>query len=508
MSDSDDYSFNSAKSEGNEVNKLDDSIGEKAKVEESGFITNPTKIIPGQERDSQVFQIENNEESKKNKENKNVQNKGKDNEKEGKKEEKKKNIENINNNKSKKEEIKEEDKINELNEKKDIKINLDETNKLMEESISRKIKNFLNVEIDKEKTQQKGYTIYQISLFNSKYSKNDEIKILCYRRYKDFEKFYSVLKIRYPQYIFPRLSQKNFVMSKVIENPEFIENRRKQLKYFINRLYLHDKIGKSEEFKKFINDSVFDNEYYNNIPIKFIYPECTKAKNDKSYLSQGVSKISSFFTGLYKGSGNEYKESENEKKILSKESDFKNKSLQYNNLLKEIKILYDSTQEEIKEYEIIGNNLLYLKDGNSNNNKEIDYNKQKFNELVEINKNYADILKDKSKFLLEEIIDPLNNCLLDVEGVNKALERYISFIKEFQSLQGINPNGNKYILEEKSRADNDKKDYEISLVKDLQNYEKTNSKIYQDMINKITLYLKSINEYNLVSFQRSNFGNN
>ena len=69
-------------------------------------------------------------------------------------------------------------------------------------------------------------------------------KILCYRRYSEFDKFYNTLKFRYPHCIFPRLSEK-----KIVGNSEriFLENRRKELQYFINRLYYHEEISKSED---------------------------------------------------------------------------------------------------------------------------------------------------------------------------------------------------------------------------------------------------------------------
>ena len=117
--------------------------------------------------------------------------------------------------------------------------------------IFNKRKDLIIIEIDKEKTSQKGYTVYQLNLindnsnqFNSNLnSKKNEKKILCYRRYKDFEKFYNTLKFRFPHCIFPRLSEKNYVLAKVKDDPTFIENRRKELQFFMNKLYFHEIIG-------------------------------------------------------------------------------------------------------------------------------------------------------------------------------------------------------------------------------------------------------------------------
>ena len=206
---------------------------------------------------------------------------------------------NSNNITEKTEDIKEESNV--INNKKPS-TNFNKGNQI----IFNKRKDLIIIEIDKEKSSQKGYTVYQLNLingnsnpFNSNInSKKDEKKILCFRRYKDFEKFYNTLKFRFPHYVFPRLSEKNFVLAKVKDDPSFIENRRKELQFFINKLYLHEIIGKSEEFKHFINYSTFDDQYYDNLPKKFSYPECQKVENDKGYWSKGVRKFQVIFLSI------------------------------------------------------------------------------------------------------------------------------------------------------------------------------------------------------------------
>ena len=378
------------------------------------------------------------------------------------------------------------------------------------EFIQKKKQDIIQIEIDNEKTTQKKYTVYQINLindnsikFNSNINENNEKKILCYRRYRDFEKFYNTLKVRYPHCVFPRLSQKNY-KNKLIFDPVFEENRRKELQYFINRLYFHELIGKSEEFKQFLYYSLFDEEYYNTLPKKYYYPVCEKYKNDKGYLSIGMEKFSSFF---YKPK--DYKKSDLEKNILEREEEFKNKDIRYNDLLKEIKVLFDTADEEAKEYKIMSNNILYLKDNSSTmyKNNENDNIKNKFNELVNLNKSFAEIIENNSIVYLSEIIDQLNNCILDVEGINKAIERYIKFNEEFKKMQEINVKNNNYILEEKEKAKNDKNEFEKCLYDDIQKYDKENNKIYEDIIQKIVLYIKAINENCDEAFQNSNFIN-
>jgi hypothetical protein len=384
-------------------------------------------------------------------------------------------------------------------------INLNKGNQI----IFNKRKDLIIIEIDKEKTSQKGYTVYQLNLINDNFnqfnssinSKKNEKKILCYRRYKDFEKFYNTLKIRFPHCVFPRLSEKNYVMAKVKDDPTFIENRRKELQFFMNKLYLHEIIGKSEEFKHFINYSTFDDEYYNNLPKKFSYPECQKVENDKGYWSMGVQKFSSYFS-----KPKENQKSELEKNILIREEEFKSKATEYMNLIKEIKTLYETAEEEMKEYKTISNNLLYLKDNDSSYSKnENDINKIKFNELVELNNSFSVILSNNSTNYLSEIINKLNCCILEVEGINRAIERYITYNKEYKKIQEIDVKNNKYVIEEKAKAQNDKIEFEKSLDDDIQKYDKENKKIYEEIIDNINMYIKAITQNNYDVFENSKY---
>ena len=374
-----------------------------------------------------------------------------------------------------------------------------------------KKKDKILIEVDREKSAQKKYDVYQLSLLNddsstfgSSFGSNlekNEKKILCYRRYNDFDRFYNALKIRFPDCVFPRLSQKS-IIQKFQEDPTFIENRRKELQYFINRLYFHDQIGKSEEFKQFISYAIFDGEYYNSLPKKYCYPECEKAQKEKGYINMVSSKFSGFFN-----KPKEIKKSELETKILNREEEFKNKLNQYTNLLKEIKTLFDTTNEEKKEHEILSNNLLYLKDNETSTYKIRDngYNKNNFNSLINLNKSFAEILDTNNIEILSILIDQLNYCILDIEGINRAIERYKAFNAEYRSNQEIK--NNKYILEEKTRNENDKNLFENTLYKDIQKYDKENNKIYEEIIDKIIIYIKKINEGSDEAYQNSNFNN-
>ena len=413
--------------------------------------------------------------------------------------------------KDKKEEDKKEEKKEIQKEEQKVRSNITNYNRGNELIINKK-KDIIQIEVDKEKTAQKKHTVYQINLINDNSNQFNttstkiEKKILCYRRYSDFNIFYENLKIRFPQFAFPRLSKKAFVKSKLENDPAFIENRRKELQYFINQLYFHQQIGKSQEFKQFLYFATFDEEYYKNLPKKYSYPECEKVYNNKGYISIGITKVSSYF---YKP--NESKKSDLEKDILGRKEEFINKDTEYNNLLNEIKTLYETTQGEegeVNQYKILSNNFLYMKDNNSKNNfkNENEYNKNKFNELININQRFSEILDNTSIVFLNEIIDQLNNCILDVQGINRAIDRYIKFNEEFKEIQEVSSK-NKYIMEEKERAKNDKNEFEKCLYDDIQKYDKKNSQIYEEIIDKIILYIKTVNENSDEVFQNSNFIN-
>ena len=218
----------------------------------------------------------------------------------------------------------------------------------------------------------------------------------------------------------------------------------------------------------------------------------------------GWKKVSAFFN-----KAKDVKKSEFETKISNREEEFKNKLNQYNNLLKEIKTISDTTDEEIKLYKIISNNLLYLKDNNtfSYAKNDSDYNKNKFTELIHLNKSFSEILDNNNKQILSQLIDQLNYCILDIEGINRAIERYNVFNDEYKKYQKINAKNNKYIIEEKSKNENDKIEFEKNLYDDIKKYDKENSKIYERIIDTIILYIKKINDSNDFTYQNSDFNN-
>ena len=470
MSDSGDFNDNSVDSVENEENNNVKSDKKKEKKE----VNQMSNVVNNNNSDkSDDFQIENNED-------------------ESNKQNLKDSSEDIinNNNSNNKNEIKE------IPERQLLNLNKD--NSSFSSFNSEKKKDAIILEVDEEKTKRNNFTVYQlieIKQDSNSYNKKTK-KILCYRRYSEFDKFYNKLKSRYPHCIFPRLSQKLYIKK---EDPINVENRRKELQYFLNRLYYHEEISKSEEFKRFIN-STFDAQYFDNLPNKYSYPESFKANNDQSYWNLGMKKIKGLFSNT-----KEHTQSEKEKQILSREEEFKNKSTKYSDLLKDIKNLYENVEATKNEYKLISNNMLFLKDDKNkkDDNDDEDY-KNNFNELIDLNKNLSEIYDNNTKNDLVDIIDQLNYCILDVEGINRAIERFRNFIKDYETVKNAKA-VNKYVSEEKSKVEHDKEDFEDNILKDLKKYDRENDFIYEQIIEKLINYIKKINEDGLKAFNETNF---
>ena len=112
--------------------------------------------------------------------------------------------------------------------------------------------------------------------------------------------------------------------------------------------------------------------------------------------------------------------------------------------------------------------------------------------------------EDSTKKDLVEIIDQLNYCILDVEGINRAIERFNAFIKDYEKVKNAKA-VNKYVSEEKSKIEHDKEDFENNILKDLKKYDKENDFIYEQIIEKLINYIKKINEDGLKAFNATNF---
>ena len=203
----------------------------------------------------------------------------------------------------------------------------------------------------------------------------------------------------------------------------------------------------------------------------------------------------------------EHKQSDEEKEILKRQKEFSEKNIKYKELLNDIKNIYDNVEETKKEYKNISNNLLYLKDDNNiENEKEEENYKNDFNELIDLNINFSELYDNNSKKYLIDIIDQLDYCILDVEGINRAIDRFASFIKEYEKVINTK-SSNKYVIEEKNRIENDKGEFERFLLKDLKKYDQENEQIYEEIIRKLIYYIKKINEDGIKFFKNININN-
>ena len=296
------------------------------------------------------------------------------------------------------------------------------------------------------------------------------------------------------------------IMAKVYDDSIFLEQRRKELEFFLNEIYSHEIIGKGEETKKFINDINFDKQYFDSLLKRFNYPEISeKIKENKGIISKGMEKVSDFYNYFVGNKNQKDNEREETKKIFEKTQNLEKNLEKFKNSLEEIKNIHKSFTEEYQEKKFITDNLLYLKDEEINE-KNID--KEKFNDLIELRQNYN---HENSKIFLknfeENIIEPLNFDILYLNGEQKAIERYNKFLKKYEDIANYKTqeSDNKKIILEKDNIKKDIKDYETNLLKDVENIEEKINKDYEKIINILIISLKDSTEEFISLFQNSNF---
>ena len=410
--------------------------------------------------------------------------------------------EKANNNKEvNKENQKEEDKIikNTNNNLKKKKTNLG--NKINHMILDPDKSSHLYLKKDEQKSKQKNHTIYTIY----KIGENKEEQILCSRRYKYFNQFYEVLKMRYPHYIYPKLNPKS-IMAKVKDDPIFIEQRRKELEFFINEINTHEIIGKGEELKKFLYVTKFDKQYFYYPENVFDYPETLKKiEENKGIISKGMKSAKNLYNYFVGNKNQISSEREKAKIIFEKMKKLQKKIEKFNTTFEEIKNIYKSFKDEYKEKEYIANNFLYMKiEGNFENN----FDKKKFNELVELNQNYS---YEKSKLFLEnlenKIVDPLNFCILYLYGEQKAINRYHNFLEKYEEIINY-----KKLEKDSKRIDieqeNIKKDieiYENILLNEIEKIEDKTNKEFENIIHILIISLKDSTEEFVELYKNSNF---
>ena len=360
--------------------------------------------------------------------------------------------------------------------------------------------NNLHLRQDKERSEHKGYTVYEISKIIE-----DKKHILCYRRYDNFSKFYEALKIRYPHYIIPKLSPKK-IMAKVYDDQVFIEQRRKELEFFINEIDSHDVMGKSEELQKFLNGANFDKQYFNSLLKSFDYPETLKKINEnKGIITKGMKGVSDIYNYFVGNKTQKDNQRENAKKIFEKTENLDKKLEKYNSIYEEIKIIYKSFIDEREEKKFMINNLLFMKNEGIYENNSV---KNKFNELVELNQNYN--FKKSDKFLQTfeaKIVDSLNFCILYLNGEQKAIKRYKNFLENYNEIinyQKQEKDSNKIDIEQ-NNIKTDIETYENNLLKEIEKIEDKTNKEYENIIHTLIMSLKDSTGEFVELYENSNF---
>ena len=123
---------------------------------------------------------------------------------------------------------------------------------------------------------------------------------------------------------------------------------------------------------------------------------------------------------------------------------------------------------------------------------------------MDLNQDFSNIYDNENKNLLMNIIDQLNYCILDIEGIKRAITRYIEFLQEYEQVKNTKSD-NKYVSIEKSEIENDKEEFERELLKGLKQYDEENENFYEQIIEKLIFYITKINEEQLEIFNNSSF---
>lgn len=224
------------------------------------------------------------------------------------------------------------------------------------------------------------------------------MSLKCYRRYDNFYKFYSRLINEFPSALIPRIPCKN-PLAKILKiDQEFYESRKNQLNYFLNFIKKNDHLYQSPEFRKFISNADFDEDFFS------IY----KNKLRKFPFSLKVSetlknKIFGVFSNFFGNKESKRIQNNEERYIKKLEIHYKTACEKYLGIKENMSIYLKTINKCSIGYKYISNTLLYIRDNLSNpdvNSDIIDNYSFLSNDFSEINKeNYEKIGKNiESRF--------------------------------------------------------------------------------------------------------------
>ena len=306
-----------------------------------------------------------------------------------------------------------------------------------------------------------NYNHENISPLNLEIKDYSSPKLLCDRRYDNFSSLYNYLIKEFPDSIYPKLSEKNY-LSFFGSSAVFLNRRLKQLKFLLNYLLNYEGISSSKGFIKFLKDPEFDNEFFKNPTKKYEYPE-----TEKFYSLNLMNKVSSL--NLFSSTNQE--ETKYQRILKEMKTYFTNLSNNINSLFQALQTLVFSLTEESENYNNIGTKLQNL----FSNENIIRY--QNIQKLCETNSKLIECQKTISLEKAIQLLDNFDEINLIVKGICCVFERhkelvnqkskvkiaYLNLQKD-QNKQGINE---AKIKNEITKSENDQIQFEEKIIKEI-----------------------------------------
>ena len=374
---------------------------------------------------------------------------------------------------------------------------------------------------EKEKIKELlgSYIKYSISSVE-----NRNEKLLCERRYSEFDTFHSYMISKYPTYLIPKLIEKNFA-TKILnlkgKNSDFLETRKKQLSYYLNYINSHSFLSNTDEFKKFLLEPKFDNDYFKNL-YELSFPLVDSIRNS-SYSNKFFNAISYIGEIASSTIGN--------KKFDIKSNDEKDiyeYNIYFNQLLKDVKQLQvhynsaiDSTKQNSDCYKQLSFYFYYMKEIDFDNNK---ISEQQFESEAENTKEVSkqfevwgksnESLKNELLKLSEEdgmnLKDKIEGYVSLLSGICELISRYYSYLSVFEMVnsiynesgKSIDPYQKNKLLNEFNLASHQKSKYEVDILGEIKFFTKDYQQLGQEVLTEFIKYLRTEVNTELTSLRK------
>ena len=247
-------------------------------------------------------------------------------------------------------------------------------------------------------------------------------KYLSNRRYTNFVVLYEFLTKAYPQFIYPKLSGKNYFPF-LNNSKQFLNRRLKQLQFLLNYLLNHKVISSSNEFVKFLKDPEFDITVYQNVKKRFEYPE-----TDKYYQMNIINKVSSFnfFSSTKPNATN------NHDKINAMKQFYHNLKKNFESIYKTLNTFTHTFTEENENLDSIGMTLQNQFVNDSNNDKQ---HMQCIQQILMLNTKLKENKNEISLQKANELVDQFDQVYFIIKGICCVFERYESFLKKIEKVK-------------------------------------------------------------------------